>query len=126
MNVLMIGTKDKKELEMYMQETYNEPLQFYYTDSIEEAPKNIVNLLIQLFVCDLKYTDTQVRNLVDSIGDFMFSPTRGIFIHDEKEDFLAIYGLNSYIIKDYILRPYDEERVSEMWRHCQQDKFVDF
>lgn len=126
MNVLMIGTEDRKYLEICMQEMYNEPIQFYYTDSIQEAPENIENLRIQLFVCDLKYTDTQVRNLVDSIGDFMFSPTRGVFIHDEKEDLLAIYGLNSCIIKDYILRPYDKGRIGEMWNRCRRDRMVCF
>lgn len=115
MNVLFIGVDDSKELEIIMQDTYHEELQFYYTESIEDAQRCIQEESIELFVCDLKYRDSEVKRLIGSLGDFTLSRTRGIFIYHKIEDFIAIYGLNSCIILYYIIRPYSRNDIENMW-----------
>ncbi|WP_409969099.1 hypothetical protein RFF05_03860 [Bengtsoniella intestinalis] len=123
MNILMIGLDDGDKVIDMMKKTVDEDMNFTIADSIVNAPSLIEEKAIDLFLCDLKYKDEEVIGLIKNIGDFFANPIRGVFIHSSENYPIAIVGINSSIIVDYIVRPYDENRFVEMWDRRKKYKF---
>ncbi len=115
MNIVTIGTNDHAVLASMLQAVATEPVTFFQIDDIAQAPSFISQNQIDLFICDLKFGTEAVRSLISALGDDPSTPCRGTFISDEENYELAILGLNGYLINDYILRPYDHDRIDQMW-----------
>lgn len=116
MTILSIGANDHEYLSKLIQQVVTEPVEFYHIKDILSAPNFIMQNQVSLFICDLKFGEGEVRSLVSALNDDPSACYRGVFISDRADYDLSIYGLNTHLINDYILRPYDKARVEEMWR----------
>lgn len=123
MNILSIGANDHAHLSDLLQRVATQPVELFHTDDIALAPSLMVQHQIALFICDLKFGEVAVRSLISALGDDPSTFCRGVFISDEADYGLSIFGLNSYLINDYILRPYDEERIEEMWWRNKRGRY---
>lgn len=126
MNILFIGVEDRLVLMPMLQDVIGQTVDFFLTDTIQQAPKLIAQYKINLFICDLKFPEKQVLQLIDALDSPHKRDVRGVFIHDEANYTLARKGINSYVMRDYILRPYDKERIAEVWGNCVEDKLYKY
>ncbi|WP_409969837.1 hypothetical protein RFF05_08015 [Bengtsoniella intestinalis] len=126
MNILLVSVDDRVDLIPMLQEAIDEPIDFFLSDNIEQVPQFIAQHKIDLFICDLKFPEQQVVQMVDAIDSPHNRDVRGVFLHSEPNHTLSRIGINSCVMRDYLLRPYDKARIATMWRHCLNDKLYKY
>lgn len=122
MNVLCIGLVDEKRLIALLKQIANESLEFYCISHIEEAKTVIMTHNINLFFCDLAFSEEKVERFIEDVEALQNNSVRGVFVHDKENNPLAIKAINSCVMIDYILRPYDAECVVKTWIYYLENR----
>ena len=119
MNILILGN-ESNELEELICNSILEHTKIYYCREITDVTRMIKEQKVQLLLCHLIFEDKDIENLILEVQNNC--PVCTGFISYEPNYQLAINGLNSDIVQDYLVGTYTQKKVDEFIQRCRSGK----